>query len=274
MRGLIILVAVVASCRAGFLNQGSYNEPPIHPQPVPQRFAPPAPVGQDGNVIDTPEVAEAKAAHFAEFARAAARAAEQLKNQPQPDEYNNPRQQAPSYNYPSVQPTVPTYVRQPSYQSSAPIYQSAPVPAPMYSQPNPVSYRQPQYTGNTNYVGQQNYAPPVKPTPFVPAPLAEDGTVIDTPEVAALKAARLAELAEAEARAFKMAQQFKQEAQGQVYGGPAGQSPVPYNTGQYSAPVGRVYPGPGPSYSSPQASFSKPAFQPQNYQSQQLVGAY
>lgn len=84
----------------------------------------------------------------------------------------------------------------------------------MYTQPNPVAY-QPQYTGNTNYVGQQNYAPPVKPTPFVPAPLADDGTVIDTPEVAALKAARLAELAEAEARAYKFAQDFKPEAQGQ-----------------------------------------------------------
>lgn len=86
------------------------------------------------------------------------------------------------------------------------------VPAPAYNQPNPVAY-QPQY--NPNYVSQQNYAPTVKPTPFVPAPLADDGTVIDTPEVAALKAARLAELADAEARAYKFAQDFKPEAQGQ-----------------------------------------------------------
>ncbi|XP_034185212.2 uncharacterized protein LOC117606623 [Osmia lignaria lignaria] len=274
MKGLVILVALVASCKAGFLDAPSYHEPQIRPQAVPQRFAPPAPVGQDGNVIDTPEVAEAKAAHFAEFARAAARAAEQLKNQPQNAQEYNPRGSSQSYNYPSAQPTAATYVRQPSYQSSAPIYQSAPVPAPMYTQPNPVAY-QPQYTGNTNYVGQQNYAPPVKPTPFVPAPLADDGTVIDTPEVAALKAARLAELAEAEARAYKFAQDFKPEAQGQVYGGPpAGPSPVQYNAGQYNAPAGRVYPASGPSYTGPQASFSKPAFQPQNYQQQQLVGAY
>ena len=75
---------------------------------------------------------------------------------------------------------------------------------------------QPQYTRNTNYVGPQSYAAPsVKPTPFVPAPLAEDGTVIDTPEVAALKAARLAELAEAEARAYKFAQEYKAELAGQ-----------------------------------------------------------
>ena len=55
----------------------------------------------------------------------------------------------------------------------------------------------------------------MKPTPFVPAPLAEDGTVIDTPEVAALKAARLAELAEAEARAYKFAQEYNAELGGQ-----------------------------------------------------------
>lgn len=89
------------------------------------------------------------------------------------------------------------------------------VPAPSYNQPNPLAY-QPQYPRNTNYVGPQSYAAPsVKPTPFVPAPLAEDGTVIDTPEVAALKAARLAELAEAEARAYKFAQEYKAELGGQ-----------------------------------------------------------
>lgn len=86
----------------------------------------------------------------------------------------------------------------------------------MYNQPNTVSAGyQPQYTGNTNFVGQQSFAANVKSTPFVPAPLAEDGTVIDTPEVAALKAARLAELAEAEARAYKFAQEYKPEVQGQ-----------------------------------------------------------
>jgi hypothetical protein len=52
--------------------------------------------------------------------------------------------------------------------------------------------------------------------PFVPAPLADDGTVIDTPEVAALKAVRLQELAEAEARAYKYgaSDEFPAEAQG------------------------------------------------------------
>lgn len=111
----------MASCRAGFLGSPSYGEAQVHPQPAPQRFAPPAPVGQDGNVIDTPEVAQAKAAHFAEFARAAARAAEESKNQPQSVEYNP---QSQPYNFPSPQP--PAYVRQQAYQQPAPIYQSAP----------------------------------------------------------------------------------------------------------------------------------------------------
>ncbi|XP_078040725.1 uncharacterized protein LOC144471970 [Augochlora pura] len=264
MRGLIILLAVAASCRAGYVSQPSYgDQPQLHGQPVPQRFAPPAPVGQDGNVIDTPEVAQAKAAHFAEFARAAARAAEEAKNQPQTAEYS-PQIPSQNYNYAPAQPTAPTYLRQPSYQSQAPAYQSAPVQAPVYSQPSPVSY-QPQYSNSANYVGPQNYAAATaKPTPFVPAPLAEDGTVIDTPEVAALKAARLAELAEAEARAYKYAQDFKPEVGGQAYAGPAGQ--VPYNVGQYNVPAPQVLPGPGLPYHAQQAAYAKSPFPAQSYQ--------
>lgn len=89
-----------------------------------------------------------------------------------------------------------------------------PAPAPAYDPPRPIAYPQPQYS-NPTYSDQPRHLPPSKPTPFVPAPLAQDGTVIDTPEVAALKAARLAELAEAEARAHKFAQEFQPEAQGQ-----------------------------------------------------------
>lgn len=85
-----------------------------------------------------------------------------------------------------------------------------PVPAPSYNQAN-----HPYYTGNTNFIGQQSFSANLKTARFIPAPLAEDGTVIDTPEVAALKAARLAELAEAEARAHKFAQEYKPEVQGQ-----------------------------------------------------------
>ncbi|XP_026669715.1 pupal cuticle protein-like, partial [Ceratina calcarata] len=207
----VFLVAMVASCNGGYLGSPSYQDGPLQPQAAAPKYAPPAPVGQDGNVIDTPEVAQAKAAHFAEFARAAARAAEERKNQPQSLDYG----QVPAYNLPQAQPTSATYLRQQSYQQPQPVYQSAPAPSMYSQQASPANY-QPQYTGNSNFIGQPSYsAGNVKPTPFVPAPLAEDGTVIDTPEVAALKAARLAELAEAEARAYKFAQEYKPEAQGQ-----------------------------------------------------------
>ncbi|XP_076634392.1 uncharacterized protein LOC143348262 [Colletes latitarsis] len=264
MKGLIILFAMTVSCRAGYVNSPSFGEPQIRPQPAPQRYVPPAPVGQDGNVIDTPEVAQAKAAHFAEFARAAARAVEELKNQPQPVQYG-PQAPMQSYNYASAQPVAPTYVnRQPTYQSPAPAYQSVPVPAAAYSQQSPVAH-QPQYS-NPNYIRQQSYAPTAKPIPFVPAPLADDGTVIDTPEVAALKAARLAELADAEARAYKFAQDYKPETQGQAA------APVPYNVRQYNPPATRAFSAPGPSYPAAQPAFAKPTYQqPQSYQSQQLL---
>ncbi|XP_003401614.3 pupal cuticle protein-like [Bombus terrestris] len=258
MRGLIVLIVTVASCRAGFLGAPpSFVEPQVHPQPGPQRFAPPAPVGQDGNVIDTPEVAQAKAAHFAEFARAVARAAEESENQPQSSEYG----QVPTQ--PHIVPAslpIQSICKRQNCQPPAPNYhQPAPVPAPPH---NPY---QSYYTGNTNLIGQQSFSPNVKAARFVPAPLAEDGTVIDTPEVAALKAARLAELAEAEARAYKFAQEYKPEVQGQVYAGPA--APAPYNA-QYGAPAAQVFPGAVPSYPAQgQHTFGTPAFQSQNYQS-------
>lgn len=183
------------------------------PQQLAPSYAPPAPVGEDGNVIDTPEVAQAKAAHFAEFARAAARAVQDEKDHQQPSGYN-PHVSSPTYSYPTaVQPTAVPYLRQTGdYQQPTPIYQTVNhVPAP------PVyGYQQlQQYDARANFANQKGYALPAKATTFVPAPLAEDGTVVDTPEVAALKAARLAELAEAEARAYKHASAHPEENQGQ-----------------------------------------------------------
>lgn len=183
----------------------------IHSQPQPSH-APPAPVGEDGNVIDTPEVAQAKAAHFAEFARAAARAAQDEK---QRSSVYNPQISSPAYSYQAVQPTAVPFLRQANYQQPTPIYQTPNhVQAPVYT---PVHYQQPQqqFDARASFVGQKSYTLPAKPTAFVPAPLAEDGTVVDTPEVAALKAARLAELAEAEARAYKHASAHPEEDQGQ-----------------------------------------------------------
>lgn len=199
---------MIAACQAQYL--GYESQGPVH-----QKFSPPAPVGHDGNVIDTPEVAHAKAAHFAEFARAAARAVEQ-KNQGIPQggytqggyasEGRSPYAYAP-------QPAAPAYARQ-AYPSQS-IYQGAnPVPAPAAAYP-----QHQQYEPRTNFVSSpRNFVSSGTKTPFIPAPLAEDGTVIDTPEVAALKATRLQELAEAEARAYKYggAEEFAGEGQGKI----------------------------------------------------------
>lgn len=198
------------TCRAAYIGSSPYGNPLIHQQVAPN-YAPPAPVGEDGNVIDTPEVAQAKAAHFAEFARAAARAAQDEKNQQGLSDYQ-PQISSPAYSYSAAQPTGVPYLKQASYQQPTPIYQTANhVPAPVY-----VNYQQPQqYEARANFVGQKSYTLPAKPTTFIPAPLADDGTVLDTPEVAALKATRLAELAEAEARAYKHASENPSDHQGQ-----------------------------------------------------------
>ncbi|XP_014478930.1 PREDICTED: uncharacterized protein LOC106746648 [Dinoponera quadriceps] len=252
MRGLILLLVTAVTCRAGYVGPPSpYGNPLIHSQPqrVTPSYAPPAPVGEDGNVIDTPEVAQAKAAHFAEFARAAARAAVDEKQQ--------------QHVYPATQPTAMPYLRQNDYQQPTPIYQAVNhVPTSIY---NPLNYQQPQqYDGRANFVGQKNYALPPKPTAFVPAPLAEDGTVVDTPEVAALKAARLAELAEAEARAYKHAstQQHNPE-ENHSYSAPsAGPASVSNYLGSGAAVARGSYYG----------TQSYTNYQPYHYQSQHPIG--
>ncbi|XP_029155515.1 uncharacterized protein LOC114928464 [Nylanderia fulva] len=271
MRGLIFLLVTVATCRAAYVGSSPYGGPLVHQPQIAPNYAPPAPVGQDGNVIDTPEVAQAKAAHFAEFARAAARAAQDEKDHQGASGYN-PHVSSPTYSYPTaVQPTAVPFLRQ-DYQQPTPIYQTANhVPAP------PVyNYQQlQQYDAGANFANQKGYTLPAKATTFVPAPLAEDGTVLDTPEVAALKAARLAELAEAEARAYKHASAHPEENQGQAYSGsPVG--PVNYNPnlGHYSASrefPGSSYPGTQP-YIAQQAYNPSSGYQPHHYQSQHLIG--
>lgn len=146
-------------------------------------------------MIDTPEVAQAKAAHFAEYARAAARAAEEKSHQGPSGHVNYAPQGLGSY---ASAPTPASYSR-PSYASPAPVYAS---PAPAYASPAP-AYSAPQQYNAPSYSSPKSYNAPATKHSYVPAPLAEDGTVIDTPEVAALKAARLSQLAEAEARAYK-----------------------------------------------------------------------
>ncbi|KAI4485036.1 hypothetical protein M0802_012828 [Mischocyttarus mexicanus] len=295
---ILVLALIASNCKAGYIgpSSSSYGESQLEGQRGTPRFPPPAPVGQDGNVIDTPEVAQAKAAHFAEFAKAAARAVEESKNQ-KANFNNSPNPRSPlsqSYNsYPSniQQSSAPSLYRQQTYQQ--PTYQQ---PQPAYQQPvhyqnnplssipsqynpvpsvNPASYQQTtQYEQpRPNFVNQKNnFGLPAKAT-FVPAPLAEDGTVLDTPEVAALKAARLAELADAEARAYKYSATAAREfpgSQGQVYQEPqVGPSPINYNspTSQY---VGPSYQSePARSFGSQHSSFPKSFQQDQGFQSSQ-----
>ncbi|KYN07775.1 hypothetical protein ALC62_01286 [Cyphomyrmex costatus] len=262
---LIFLLATAMTCRAAYVGSSPYGNPLVHQQVAPN-FAPSAPVGEDGNVIDTPEVAQAKAVHFAEFARAAARAA-QDENQQSLSGYQ-PQISSPAYSYSAAQPTAVPYLKQASYQQPTPIYQTANhVPSPIY-----VNYQQPQqYDARANFVGQKSYTLPGKPGTFVPAPLAEDGTVLDTPEVAALKATRLAELADAEARAYKHASENPSEHQGQAYGFPSGPAPANYNSnlGHYGA--SRAFPGssyPGTQPYATQQVYNPSGFQPHHYQPQ------
>lgn len=151
--------------------------------------------------MDTPEVARAKAAHFAEFARAAARAAEDRAQQPEsgaysPEAYPGPSR--PNFAYSSA----PGPVNAPA--PGAPFGRSGYAPAPVQyqpQQPSPAYHQQAHFAASPEPKAYQ--IPAGAKAPFVPAPLAEDGTVVDTEEVAALKAARLQELAAAEQRAYK-----------------------------------------------------------------------
>lgn len=112
-----------------------------------------------------PQVAAAKAAHFEEFRRAAARAAEN--RDPSENGAYNPSayqaqaqpQQAPqSFNFPGQPAPGPSFAR------------SGYSPAPLQYQPQP-AYQQ-QYSPEPKAFN----IPAGAKAPFVPAPLAEDGT--------------------------------------------------------------------------------------------------
>ncbi|XP_034950822.1 uncharacterized protein [Chelonus insularis] len=257
---IIILLATVAVSNAGFLGPQEYIQPQhIQPQHIqPQKYEPPAPVGHDGNVIDTPEVAAAKAAHFAEFARAAARAAKEKET---PESYPTHQTYSPA----PVAPVAPVASPAPPAHNYrfASASQYSHVPEPHYRQ-EPVS--------NHGFIHQPvqqfSNALPHK-VPFQPAPLAEDGTVIDTPEVAALKAARLAELADAEARAYKNAGPAQEYPEDQGHNRALGSVPVQYNPAVYNQAPHTFTP-----YGKSAVYQPGPVYQSKLYQSQQILGNY
>ncbi|XP_046615418.1 uncharacterized protein LOC124302893 [Neodiprion virginianus] len=238
MNRLIVLVALASSCSAGYSGSPAYGGHGVGPAGGAVQYAPPAPVGEDGSVIDTPEVAQAKAAHFAEYARAAARAAEEKAHQ-QGVQGGYASQGLGAY---AAGPTPAPYSR-PAYASPAPVYAS---PAPSYAAPAPQAYSAPQQYNGPSYSAPKAYNAPATKSAFVPAPLAEDGTVIDTPEVAALKSARLAQLAEAEARAYKYG--GAEDYNGQEYAAAPQRYSAPAAPQYNAAPNVRSYAGPG-SYS-------------------------
>ncbi|XP_014227165.1 skin secretory protein xP2-like isoform X1 [Trichogramma pretiosum] len=194
----ILLSCAVAASQAQFPHHQFASNGPVQQA---YNSAPPAPIGSDGSVVDTPEVAQAKAEHFAEYARAAARAAEDKS----PD--NGAYHQQPQYSSqpgPGVRQAFAYHGRSPaqhqySHAAPAPVVQYQQQPTYQHAQPSP-AYQQQAHFGPEAKAYQISAG---AKAPFQPAPLAADGTVVDTPEVAALKQARLQELADAEARAAR-----------------------------------------------------------------------
>ncbi|KAK0091797.1 hypothetical protein PV326_002686 [Microctonus aethiopoides] len=260
MNKYLMLIFAMAAATNGashqYLGSQEYIQP--HQQINQVRYSPPAPVGHDGNVIDTPEVAQAKAAHFAEFARAAARAAAQ-KEQDDIAPSSYPIRQAYSHPQPQSLPQISSPVHH---------HQNYQIPQAQHyaPQPAPATYVHQSALQHSQYSSPQLS----NKVPFQPAPLAEDGTVIDTPEVAALKAARLAELADAEARAYKNGGQENYGEEQGYNGGAVGPASHQYNPAVYNTAPQSFGPyGKSAGYQQP-----APVYQSKLYQSQQLVGQY
>ncbi|XP_076684087.1 uncharacterized protein LOC143377061 [Andrena cerasifolii] len=162
---------------------------------------PPAPLAHDGRVIDTPEVAHAKAAHLAAHAEQISKIAHLSYAEPYPQ---------------------PHWIDEISLDRRTPRFDKMMHYLVLLSVMLNVAFCAPQWYGGGHAGGYGGHA--------APAPLGPDGRVVDTPEVAQLKAAHLAALADANARAPKGL-------------GPAGAYPGP--AGSYApAGYGAHYSGP------------------------------
>nr|XP_034185211.1 pupal cuticle protein-like [Osmia lignaria] len=153
---------------------------------------PPAPLAHDGRVIDTPEVAHAKAAHLAAHADQLSKIVKQSYGDAYPQVHWSLDRRALSFDR-MIRYLVLLFVTL------------------------HVVCCAPQWYGGGHPGAYGGHA--------APAPLGPDGRVVDTPEVAQLKAAHLAALADANARAPKGL-------------GPAGPYPGPagsYAPGNYAA---------------------------------------
>ncbi|XP_043481729.1 pupal cuticle protein-like [Leptopilina heterotoma] len=162
---------------------------------------PPAPLAEDGRVIDTPEVAHARAMHLAAHAEALRRLAQVPTP---PDAYEDTRGNDGVYHDTSYVSSIASrnYIAPIVYNGrvmdTQEVARTKTAHLSAYNQALSNSYYQPQvnYDTRRNYV----YSSPihVSYTHNVPAsyngplaPLGPDGRVIDTPEVAEAKAAHM-----------------------------------------------------------------------------------
>uniref|UniRef100_A0A1B6GDX7 Uncharacterized protein n=1 Tax=Cuerna arida TaxID=1464854 RepID=A0A1B6GDX7_9HEMI len=158
-----------------------YNAAPYNPVPAVSPYANPS-VTNQGYLADTPDVAAAKAAHFAEVAK--------TRTNPSygPEAYDDgsyrPEYDNPNYGSPAAAPQA--YAAPNHYAPAAPAHNHyAPAAPSHYNAPAPYnSYAAPSPTGG--YHGPLA-APQVTP----------QGFLAETPEVAAAKAAHFAEVAKA-----------------------------------------------------------------------------
>ncbi|KAJ8687682.1 hypothetical protein QAD02_023476 [Eretmocerus hayati] len=171
----------------------------------------PAPLGPDGRVVDTPEVAAAKAAHLAAFSRlAASHLSPGNSKYPSDPSYFSTRVEHGPYDYrgpPAPLAKDGRVVETPEVARAKAAHLAAfgqavsqsynddgqddedDEEAEGYSAPNPAPvYEQHNRGSDEAESSAEGYDSPYK-GPI--APLAEDGRVVDTPEVARAKAAHL-----------------------------------------------------------------------------------
>ncbi|XP_076634394.1 pupal cuticle protein-like [Colletes latitarsis] len=237
MKSLVLVSCLVLSATAfpGYASYSGYGA---------GYNGPPAPLAQDGRVVDTPEVAHAKAAHLATHAAEAAKTNSVGYSGDYSDDYGSSyfAQAQPAYHGPPAPLAhdgrvldTPEVAHAKAAHFAAHADQISKIAHLSYAKP----YPQPQCRNvlfsailNVVFCAPQWYGgghPGAYGGHAAPAPLGPDGRVVDTPEVAQLKAAHLAALADANARAPKGL------GPAGPYPGPAG-SYAPGNYAHYSGP--------------------------------------
>lgn len=214
---VVLVAACMASCQAAYA--GPHANPVVNP---------------NGFLVDTPEVAAAKAAHFSEVAKAGSPAGYS------PGPYNG----APSWN---PAPAAPSWNAAPA----APSWNSAPATPSWNANP---SWNAAPATPSWNAAPTWNAAPAAPAWNAAPAsPYAGNpsvnpsGFLADTPEIAAAKAAHYAELA-------------KVQSKGSSENYDDGSYRPEYDSPSYSAaPAQRAYPAPNSWSADPSQSWSAPA---------------